>query len=87
MRGSLGGVEQWAASLDLIDVVDPKTRMLEQVRGLIVNLERIVFIQQVWIEPLAIHTPIVLQTTTLAIAPGSGAPLSWQCDHIPACTP
>ena len=38
--------------------------MLEQVRGLGVDLERVFLIQQVQIEPLTGHLMIVLQTTT-----------------------
>lgn len=38
--------------------------MLEQVRGLGVDLERVFLIQQVKIEPLTAHPKIVLQTTT-----------------------
>ena len=38
--------------------------MLEQVRGLSVDLKRVFLIQQVWIEPLTAHSMIVLQTTT-----------------------
>jgi hypothetical protein len=38
--------------------------MLEQVRGLGVDLKRVFLIQQVWIEPLTAHLMIVLQTTT-----------------------
>ena len=38
--------------------------MLEQVRGLGVDLKRVFLIQQVQIEPLITHLMIVLQTTT-----------------------
>jgi hypothetical protein len=39
--------------------------MLEQVRGLGVDLERVFLIQQVQIVPLTGHLMIVLQTTTV----------------------
>jgi hypothetical protein len=38
--------------------------MLEQVRGLGVDLKRVFLIQHVWIEPLTTHLMSVLQTTT-----------------------
>ena len=38
--------------------------MLEQVRGLGVDLKRVFLIQQVQIEPLTAHSMSVLQTTT-----------------------
>jgi hypothetical protein len=53
-----------AAGPHVIDVVDAEVRMLEQVRGLGVDLERVFLIQQVQIEPLTSHLMIVLQTTT-----------------------
>jgi len=40
--------------------------MLEEVRGLGVDLERVFLIQQVQIEPLIGHLMIVLQTTTVS---------------------
>jgi len=47
--------------------------MLEQVRGLGVDLERVFLIQQVQIEPLTGHPNSVLQTTTSwASGPGCG---------------
>jgi hypothetical protein len=38
--------------------------MLEQVRDLSVDLERVFLVQQVRVEPLTVHTVMVLQTTT-----------------------
>jgi hypothetical protein len=67
VRWRLGRVEQRVAGPYVIDVVDAEVRVvrvLEQVRGLGVDLERVFLIQQVWIEPLTAHLMIVLQTTT-----------------------
>ena len=47
VRWRLGRVEQRLASPDVIDVIDSEVRMLEQVRGLGVDLERVFLIQQV----------------------------------------
>ena len=47
VRWRLGRVEQRVAGLYVIDVVDAEVRMLEQVRGLGVDLERVFLIQQV----------------------------------------
>lgn len=60
----LGRVEQRVAGPHVINVIDSEVRMLEQVRGLGVDLKRVFLIQQVWIEPLTAHLMIVLQTTT-----------------------
>ena len=38
--------------------------MLEQVRDLSVDLERVFLVQQIRVEPLTVHTNMVLQTTT-----------------------
>lgn len=46
----LGWIEEWAGAPDLVDVVDAEGGMLEQVGGLLVDLERIVIIQEVEIE-------------------------------------
>jgi len=53
MRGWLGWVEQRIAGPHVVDIVDSQVRLLEQVRGLRVDLKRIFLIQQVRIEPLA----------------------------------
>ena len=47
VRWRLGRVEQRVAGPYVIDVVDAEVRMLEQVRGLGVDLERVFLIQQV----------------------------------------
>ena len=64
VRWRLGRVEQRVAGPHVINVIDSEVRMLEQVRGLGVDLKRVFLIQQVWIEPLTAHLMIVLQTTT-----------------------
>ena len=64
VRWRLSRVEQRVAGPHIIDVIDSEVRMLEQVRGLGVDLKRVFLIQQVWIEPLTAHLIIVLQTTT-----------------------
>jgi len=38
--------------------------MLEQLRGLGIDLERVLFIEQARVEPLIVHELSVLQTTT-----------------------
>ena len=38
--------------------------MLEQVRGLGIDLEWVLLIEQAWVEPLTVHAITVLQTTT-----------------------
>jgi hypothetical protein len=76
VRRRLGRVEERLAGPHIIDVIDPQVRMLEQVRGLRVDLKRIFLVQQVQIEPLAAHSMIVLQTTTAlyALATTIGTP-------------
>jgi hypothetical protein len=64
VRWRLGRVEQRVAGPHVINVIDSEVRMLEQVRGLGVDLKRVFLIQQVQIEPLIAHLMIVLQTTT-----------------------
>jgi hypothetical protein len=64
VRWRLGRVKQRVAGPYVINVIDSKVRMLEQVRGLGVDLKRVLLIQQVQIEPLITHLMIVLQTTT-----------------------
>jgi hypothetical protein len=38
--------------------------MLEQVRGLVIDLERVLLTESAWVEPLIVHDLNVLQTTT-----------------------
>jgi hypothetical protein len=47
-------VEQRVTGPHIIDIVDLRVRMLEQVRHLIVDLERVSFAQQVRIEPITV---------------------------------
>jgi len=64
VRWRLGRVKQWVAGPHVINVIDSKVWMLEQVRGLGVDLKRVFLIQWVQIEPLITHVRIVLQTAT-----------------------
>jgi hypothetical protein len=64
VRWRLGRVKQRVAGPHVINVIDSKVRMLEQVRGLGVDLKRVLLIEQVQVEPLITHLMIVLQTTT-----------------------
>jgi hypothetical protein len=41
VRGRPGRIEQRVTGPDIIDVVDPQVRVLEQMRGLGVDLERV----------------------------------------------
>lgn len=43
--------------------------MLEQMRGLGIDLERVLLIEQARVEPLIVHNLSVLQTTTHALMP------------------
>jgi len=58
--------DRWC--LHVVDIVDSQVRMLEQVRGLRIDLEWIFLIQQVRIKPFSTHPMLVLHTT----------PLSWR---------
>ena len=64
MGRRLGRVEEGLAGPDVVDVIDAEAGMLEQVRGLSVNLERILVVEEVGIESLLRHDSIVLQTIT-----------------------
>jgi hypothetical protein len=64
VRGRPGRIEQRVTGPDIIDVVDPQVRVLEQMRGLGVDLERVLLVEHARIEPLFVHTASVLQTTT-----------------------
>ena len=46
MGRRLGGVEEGLAGPHVVDVIDAEAGMLEQVRGLSVNLERILVIEE-----------------------------------------
>jgi hypothetical protein len=56
VRWRLGRIEQRVTGLHIPDVVDPKVRVLEQVRGLSIDLERVLIIEEVGIGPLIGHT-------------------------------
>lgn len=45
MRRRLGGVEERIVDPDVVDVVKAEVRVLEQVRGLGVDLERVLLIE------------------------------------------
>jgi hypothetical protein len=64
VRGGLGGIEERVAGPDIIDVVDPQIRVLEKMRRLGIDLERVLFIEHARIEPLFAHPVTVLQATT-----------------------
>jgi hypothetical protein len=66
-----GGVEERVGSPDVIDVVDAQGGVLEEVGGLIVDLEGCVVIEGIEIE-LQIEDSIVLQTRTPRL-PGTTA--------------
>lgn len=65
MRRRLSRIEQRITRPYVIDFLNPQMWMLEQVRCLRVDLERILHVQEVQIETLlASHVRIVLQTDT-----------------------
>jgi hypothetical protein len=64
VRWGLGWIEHRFAGPDIVDIVDPQMRVLEQVRGLGVDLERVFLIEQVELESVTVHLLIVLQMTT-----------------------
>jgi hypothetical protein len=45
MSGRLGRVEQRVTGPYIIDIVNSQMRMLEQVRGLLVDLKRVLLVQ------------------------------------------
>ena len=55
--GWFGGVEHRVGSPDFADVFDAQAWVLEQVGGLSVDLERILFVEQIQIEQLVRHMP------------------------------
>jgi hypothetical protein len=69
VRRRLRRVEQRVAGPHVIDIVDPQVRMLEQVRRLAIDLERVLLIEQARVEPLIVAELSVLQTTTRASVP------------------
>lgn len=73
VRRGLGRVEQRTAAPHVINVVDPKVWMLEQVRGLRVDLERVLVVEQIRIESLARHCLSVLQTNAEFTSSSSAA--------------
>jgi hypothetical protein len=62
--GWFGGVEHRVGSPDFADVLDAQARVLEQVGGLSVDLEWILFVEQIQIEQFVRHIPTVIQTDT-----------------------
>ena len=56
VRWRLGRVEHRVTGPHIPDIVDPKVRVLEQVRGLSIDLERVLIIEEVGIGPLIGHT-------------------------------
>jgi hypothetical protein len=63
VRWWLGWVEERVGAPDVVDVVDAEFGVFEQMRGLPVDLEGIVVIELIEIEPLS-HNTSVLQTDT-----------------------
>ena len=61
MGRRLGRIEERVRAPHVVDVLNPEVRVLEQVCGLGVDLERIVVIEQVDVERLR-HTPSVYYT-------------------------
>jgi ABC-type phosphonate transport system ATPase subunit len=57
-------VEERVACPDVIDVLQAKARMLEQVRGLRVDLEGVLVVEDIRIKALTAHRASVLQTNT-----------------------
>jgi hypothetical protein len=51
MRGRFGGVEHRVGCPDIADVLDAQAWVLEQVGGLGVDLERVLVVEQIEIEP------------------------------------
>ena len=50
MRRWLGRIEERIVDLHVVDVVKAEVRVLEQVRGLSIDLERVLVIEQVQVE-------------------------------------
>ena len=76
MGGWFGGVEHRVGSPDFADVLDAQAWVLEQVGGLSVDLERILFVEQIQIEQFVRHMPTVIQTDTNILLVGDLAWLS-----------
>jgi hypothetical protein len=74
--GWFGGVEHRVGSPDFADVPDAQARVLEQVGGLSLDLERILFVEQIQIEQPVCHLPTVIQTDTNGHPVGDFARLS-----------
>lgn len=51
MGGRFSGIKRRVGRPDLADVLDAQAWVFEQVRGLSVDLEEVVFVEQVQIEP------------------------------------
>jgi len=60
--GWLGRVEQRLAGPDVADVIQAQAWVLEQVTGLLIDLEGPVLVEVVDVEP--VHEPIVVQAST-----------------------
>jgi hypothetical protein len=69
--GGLAGVEERVGSPDVIDVVEAQGGVLEEVGGLVVDLEGCLVIEGIEIEQ-RIHDPIVLQTRTSRLPDTNG---------------
>ena len=49
---------EWIRAPDFVDGIDPEMRVLEQVRSLAVDLERVVLIEEIEVEGLGHKTPL-----------------------------
>jgi hypothetical protein len=64
MRRRCGWVEERVRTPHLIDVINPKSGVLEEMRNLVIDLERLLIVKQVEIQELG-HSASVLQANTL----------------------
>jgi hypothetical protein len=56
VRGRFGGVEHRVGCPDIADVLDAQAWVFEQVGGLGVDLERVLVVEQIEIEPVVRHS-------------------------------
>ena len=56
VRGRFGGVEHWVGCPNIADVLDAQAWVFEQVGGLGVDLERVLVVEQIEIEPVVRHS-------------------------------
>jgi hypothetical protein len=56
--GRLGRIEQRIRAPNLIDILEAEMRVLEEVCGLVIDLERVVFTYQIEVEALGHMRPV-----------------------------